>query len=255
MNTEYKLYTLRDHSELNSAAAEWFNQRWGVPVEAYLESMELCQRERDSFTQWYVIKHGDRIIAGMGVIENDFHERKDLAPSICAVFTEEEYRGQGLSKHLLDYICADLSRLGYNTVYLLTSHTEFYEKCGFEHFCDVKEDGGDIARVYRRSSACGDSMAAIKGFLDGEGRLTAIPAKRKMKLHCFIYLSEKFIKGKVYSEREVNALLNEWHTYGDPVTLRRELCDHKILLRDDYGKEYFLSDSLPTFETLEKMYC
>ena len=81
-----------------------------------------------------------------------------------------------------------------------------------------------------------------------------MPAKRKMKLHVFAYMADKFIKGKVYTEKEINAQLNEWHTYGDPVTLRRELCDHKILERDPYGKEYRRADILPTVEEMERLY-
>lgn len=33
----------------------------------------------------------------MGVIENDFHDRKDLTPNVCAVYTEE-YRCQGVCR-------------------------------------------------------------------------------------------------------------------------------------------------------------
>ena len=139
-------------------------------------------------------------------------------------------------------------------MYLLTSHTEFYEKCGFHYFCDAVEDCGDTARIYRRVSRCGDSMTALKSFLDNEGRLTALPAKRKMKLHVLVYLSEKIVSGKVYTEKEINALLNEWHTYGDPVTLRRELVDHKILIRDPYGKEYRISEYKTTLGQLESIY-
>lgn len=32
-----------------------------------------------------------------GSIENDFHDRKDLTPNICAVYTEEAYRGRGIA--------------------------------------------------------------------------------------------------------------------------------------------------------------
>lgn len=254
MNSNYRFIKLRDHAEMTEAASAWFHEKWGVPAEAYTESIRECQENRNGRVQWYVITDGESIISGMGVIENDFHERKDLAPNICAVFTEPQHRGEGLAKYLLDYICADLSRLGTDTVYLLTSHTEFYEKCGFSYFCDVKEDCGDTARVYRRISACGASMAQLKTFLDEAGRLTALPAKRKLKLHAFIYMAEKFVTDRVYTEKEVNALLDEWHTYGDPVTLRRELCDHKMLTRDPYGREYRRSEKLPTYEQLEKLY-
>lgn len=149
MNENFRIVLLRADNTRNERAAAWFHDKWGVPVEAYLESMEDCQRIQDGVPQWYVVMDGDAIIAGMGVIENDFHERKDLAPNVCAVYVEEAYRGQGLARDLLRYVCEDMAALGYPQLYLLTSHTEFYEKCGWEFFCHVKEDCGSPARMYR----------------------------------------------------------------------------------------------------------
>lgn len=46
--------------------------------------------------QWYVTLGGQgEILAGAGVIENDFHNRKDLSPNLCALFVEAPYRCQG----------------------------------------------------------------------------------------------------------------------------------------------------------------
>lgn len=90
----------------------------------------------------------------------------------------------------------------------------------------------------------------LKSFLDGDGRLTAYPSKRKKKLYALIYLGGKFEKGRIYTEKEVNALLNEWHTFQDPATLRRELFNHGFLDRDPYGKEYRAEYVSPTFEEL-----
>lgn len=43
----------------------------------------------------------------MGVKENDFHDRTDMAPNICAVYTEEEYRGRGICGEMLQLVVAD----------------------------------------------------------------------------------------------------------------------------------------------------
>ena len=43
----------------------------------------------------------------MGVIENDFHDRKDLTPNVCAVYTEE-YRCQGVAGSILIFVCKDM---------------------------------------------------------------------------------------------------------------------------------------------------
>ena len=53
--------------------------------------------EKGAVPQWYVVVQGDKIIAGLGVIENDFHDRKDLSPNVCAVYVEEAYRCRGIA--------------------------------------------------------------------------------------------------------------------------------------------------------------
>lgn len=44
------------------------------------------------FPQWYTAMENRKIIGGMGVIESDFPNRKDLSPNVCAVYTEEYKR-------------------------------------------------------------------------------------------------------------------------------------------------------------------
>lgn len=46
---------------------------------------------------WYLCLDNERIVGGLGVIENDFHNRKDLTPNVCAVYTEQKYRCQGIA--------------------------------------------------------------------------------------------------------------------------------------------------------------
>ncbi len=94
----------------------------------------------------------------------------------------------------------------------------------------------------------------LKNFLDERGRLTAYPSKRKMKLYALIYLAQKFEAGITYTEKEINEILNCWHTFGDPATLRRELYTHRFLDRNKNGTEYFMEEHQPTFEELEAKY-
>lgn len=59
------------------------------------------------------------------MIENDFHERKDLTPNVCAVYVEEEFRRRGIAGALLDFVCEDMKGYGIDTLFLLTDHTSF----------------------------------------------------------------------------------------------------------------------------------
>ena len=146
--TKYEYISLREKSEIKDLAAEWFHSKWGVPTEAYLECMDayLCNETEYG---WYLCLSGNQIIGGMGVIENDFHDRKDLTPNVCAVFTEEGYRGQGIAGNLLNMVVNDMKSKGISPIYLITDHIGFYEKYGWEFLCIVQGDGEpNMTRMY-----------------------------------------------------------------------------------------------------------
>lgn len=144
-----EIIKLGENKELIAVAAEWFHQKWGVPVEAYRESMEECIRNREAVPQWYLAMEGEKIVGGLGVIENDFHDRKDLTPNVCAVYVEKEYRCQGIAGKLLGFVCKDMKEKGVDTLYLVTDHTSFYERYGWEFLCMVQGDGEpQMSRMY-----------------------------------------------------------------------------------------------------------
>lgn len=145
----YEIVRLEERPELKSRAAEWFHEKWGIPLSAYLESMEECLKGKGAVPQWYMAMDGGGIIGGMGVIENDFHDRKDLAPNVCAVYTEEQRRDQGIAGTLLQFVCEDMMARGVDTLYLVTDHTQFYERYGWKFLCMVQGDGEPgLTRMY-----------------------------------------------------------------------------------------------------------
>lgn len=97
--------------------------------------------------------NGKEIIAGIGVIENDFHNRKDLAPNVCAVYVEEAYRNRGIAGRMLQFVCDDLQARGVDTLYLITNLTSFYERYGWEFLCMAQGDGEQaLSRIYLHKS-------------------------------------------------------------------------------------------------------
>lgn len=145
---EYQYVTLREKPQWMGQAAQWFHSKWGVPKEAYLECMEAYLRKETEYG-WYLCFDGERIVGGLGVIENDFHDRKDLTPNVCAVYTEERYRCQGIAGRLLNMAVEDLRAKGISPAYLVTDHTGFYERYGWEFLCMVQGDGEpDLTRMY-----------------------------------------------------------------------------------------------------------
>ena len=147
--SEYQIINICERPEMKDIAAEWFQAKWGVPLEAYQESIETALTAGVIVPAWFLCLDGNKIIGGMGVIENDFNDRKDLTPNICAVYTEEEYRCQGIAGSILNFVCKDMKAKGIDTLYLITDHTNFYERYGWKFLCLVQSAGEpNMTRMY-----------------------------------------------------------------------------------------------------------
>lgn len=89
-----------------------------------------------------------------------------------------------------------------------------------------------------------DLPLELQHYLDAQGRLKAWPSKRnkgRFQQLALAYLATKFEPGNSYHEREVNALLNQYHTFGDPALLRRELVERGLVARLRDGSAYWLT--------------
>lgn len=147
---EIQVLPLRRHPALAERAAAWFSAKWGLPQQSYRDSIRACAGRDAGVPQWYMVPDGKGgIAAGAGLIENDFHDRPDLSPNVCALYVERACRGRGLARALLRYIREDAARMGITTLYLVTEHTDFYEKCGWRHCAMCKGDDGVPMRVYK----------------------------------------------------------------------------------------------------------
>jgi hypothetical protein len=76
----------------------------------------------------------------------------------------------------------------------------------------------------------------VHRFFNKEGKLINIPRKKQAKLEIFTKISQSFEEEKVYSEKEVNQILQMF--YEDFAILRRYLVDYGFLKRDLYGTAY-----------------
>ena len=86
----------------------------------------------------------------------------------------------------------------------------------------------------------------LKNFLDKDGRLKNYPTKHKPKILSLFYLASKVEAEKRYTEKELNQLLREWHTFEDWAMLRRDLYDRHFLNREGNGSFYWLEENQPS---------
>ena len=113
------IISLHSHPAWRIPAARWFQEKWEIPLEEYLTSIDESIRGTAAVPQWYIAVDGGRIIAG----------------------------------HLLAHICKDMAAKGIGTLYLITEHTSFYERYGWAYLCMVKGDDGEQMRMYKKDTS------------------------------------------------------------------------------------------------------
>lgn len=95
--------------------------------------------------------------------------------------------------------------------------------------------------------------ARVLRLFDPHGRLARWPTRRSQQELCLWVVWSKLPPRRVLSEKEVNALLNARHLFGDHALLRRWLCDYGMMSRTPDGSEYRRVEKRPPAEALELM--
>ncbi len=147
----------------------------------------------------------------------------------------------------------------------LPSHVELLNllarAAGLRNFATLKASALTAApRVAPASPAAVPGESAIDLFtlsatvrkallqFDESGRLVRLPNKLSVQQMAMWALWTQFAARRKYTEKEVNAILNAHHTFGDQATLRRELINMKLLGRKSDCSEYWKEPHRPTPE-------
>ena len=80
---------------------------------------------------------------------------------------------------------------------------------------------------------------SIDRLLDESGLVLRWPKKPVQKQIVLEYLSTKFDLNKNYTEKQVNIILEQSHSFNDTPLLRRELIGRGFLSREDDGSRYW----------------
>ena len=85
----------------------------------------------------------------------------------------------------------------------------------------------------------------LSRILDENNRVKRWPKKRLEQAQVLAYLQGKLESERKYSEPEINAIINAWHTFNDCALLRREMFTKLLIDRTPDGREYWLAVRVP----------
>ena len=150
---EWRIVSVRENPVYKEQAIEYFQKRWASEnsMLVYEDCISHCIGAKAPLPQWYLLLEGERIVGCAGLITNDFISRMDLYPWLCALYIEEDCRGQALGSLLLEKGKADAKTAGFEHIYLCTDHIGYYEHYGFTHIGTGYHPWGESSRIYEAS--------------------------------------------------------------------------------------------------------
>ncbi|MEK3796882.1 GNAT family N-acetyltransferase [Peribacillus sp. FSL H8-0477] len=146
-----KLISVKENPEYMNQAISFFQNKWASEqsMMVYEDCIIHCISSPNPLPQWYLLMDETTVIGCAGLITNDFISRMDLYPWVCAIYIEEEYRGNAYSSILIDKAKTDAKKGGFSHLYLCTDHIGLYEKYGFDYIGTGYHPWGDQSRVYQ----------------------------------------------------------------------------------------------------------
>ncbi len=132
-----------------------------------------------------------------------------------------------VSHHLAPLVMAGLVRVRRENNY----HYYELDSEGIQHLAESTQH---IARLLFSSKPLppkSDERARVVATFIKDGRLVSIPAQYKKRRYVMEELARSFEWGRLYDEKEVNAILKTFHD--DFASLRRELIDERIMMREN----------------------
>jgi GNAT superfamily N-acetyltransferase len=142
--------SLRQDPTMLPEAIRYIASKWADPknTQVYVDCLTHTSGSRAPLPQWYLLIEGERIIGCAGLITNDFISRMDLYPWICAMFVEEDCRGNNFGELMINKAIEDAKKAGFEEIYLATDHVGYYEHFGFQFVGIGYHPWGESSRIY-----------------------------------------------------------------------------------------------------------
>ena len=145
-----KIISVRENPEYKEKAIQYFQNSWSevLPI-IYEDCISNCINATQSLPQWYLLEKENEIIGCAGLITNDFISRMDLYPWLCALYIDEQHRGQNYGNLLIEQAKTDTKKFGFPYLNLSTDHIGYYEKLGFEYIGQGYHPWDEETRIYQ----------------------------------------------------------------------------------------------------------
>jgi N-acetylglutamate synthase-like GNAT family acetyltransferase len=107
--------------------------------------------EKNIFLDWeriFVAIENNSIVGHCSLNEKDTVPHVRYTPYIQSVFVNEQFRGNRLSEKLILCAMSYAKTLGFEEVYIVSAHKNFYEKYGFIKIDEKNDYRGELQGIF-----------------------------------------------------------------------------------------------------------
>ena len=110
--------------------------------------------EENNYLEWeriFVAIENNNIAGHCSLNNRDSIPDIEYTPYIQSVFVNEQYRGNRLSEKLIAKAISYAKTLGFDKVYIVSDHKNFYEKYGFEKIDEKNDYRGELQNIFAKN--------------------------------------------------------------------------------------------------------
>ncbi len=139
---KFRAELITDYKQINlDRLCEWNYNWWGVEEEKskeYVEHFLKYSFHKDKLPLTIVVfNEQNEEVAMCQITMHDLDVRPDIYPYLANLYVQEDYRGNGIVKLLIDRALSEAKRLGLSELFLYTKHVGLYEKYGWEFIGEI----------------------------------------------------------------------------------------------------------------------
>ena len=117
----------------------WFGKRDNKPYEEIEENLLHSLNTRKQLPQTFVAWIDNKPVGTYQfAMMDDIDSRPDIYPWLISVYVEENHRGKGVLKTMMETVQKNAKKAGLDHLYLYTSHKNLYDKFGWKYIGPIK---------------------------------------------------------------------------------------------------------------------
>lgn len=124
-----------DHPEHRQTVAQWLYEEFCVTDRASVtlsDTNEKLKSRTNAFPYTYLALEDGEAVGTVTLYENDL-KGSPFTPWLGSLVVAKPFRGRGIARALIAFVCGKARGMGYSELYLRTEHTaEYYEALGWE---------------------------------------------------------------------------------------------------------------------------